>query len=157
MAKNRIVELLKEAQTLAASKYGIGNILQPGIIKEMIMAEILDHQLITEKGSADAMDKYGTYEYLASIRRVGVKTNIGCSFQMDRMTEGNINRVTRNSAFYFGIFKSHLEIEEIWKVEIPAVLGEVERQIEKSKNSISHVNFLLKWLEENGKKVFFVT
>ena len=154
MVENKIIKILREAQMLAMSRYGIKNILQPGIIKEMIMAEILGHELITEKGSADAMDKDGTYEYLASIRRVGVKSNLGCSFQMDRMTKANLERVTRNNAFYFGIFKSHLEIEEIWKVEIRVVLNEVMRQIENSKNKISHVNFLLKWLEARGKRVF---
>ena len=119
------------------------------------MAEILGHDLIPQKDSADAKDKSGnTYEYLASIRRANLTSNRGCSFQMDRITPNNLNRVTRNAAFYFGIFKDHLEVEEIWKVEIPVVLAEVRRQLEKCKNEIAHVNFLLKWLEENGTKVF---
>lgn len=73
---------------------------------------------------------------------------------MDRVTLSNLKRVTRNKAFYFGIFKDHLEIDEIWKVEIPVVLTEVKRQLENCKNEIAHVNFLLKWLENNGIKVF---
>ena len=154
MANNQIIELLKETQRIAEKKFGIKNILQPGVIKEMIMAEILNHELITEKDAADAKDKHGTYEYLASIRRVGVKSNLGCSFQMDRMTKRNFHRITRNNAFYFGVFKSHLEIEEIWKVEISDILSEVQRQISNSKNEISHVNFLLKWLENTGTKIF---
>jgi hypothetical protein len=155
MAASELIDLLKEAQRIALEKHGVPNILQPGVIKELMMAEILGHDLIPQKDSADAKDKSGnTYEYLASIRRVNVATNKGCSFQMDRVTPNNLNRVTRNKAFYFGIFKDHLEVEEIWKVEIPVVLGEVKRQLDKCKNDIAHVNFLLKWLEENGTKVF---
>lgn len=155
MPTSELIELLKKAQRIALEKHGVPNILQPGAIKELMMAEILGHDLIPQKDSADAKDKEGhTYEYLASIRRVDVTTNKGCSFQMDRVTPTNLNRVTRNKAFYFGIFKDHLEVDEIWRVEIPVVLAEVKRQLENCKNEIAHVNFLLKWLESNGSKVF---
>jgi hypothetical protein len=155
MATSELFDLLKKAQQIALEKHGVPNILQPGVIKELMMAEILGHDLIPQKDSADAKDKNGnSYEYLASIKRINVTTNKGCSFQMDRVTPSNLNRVTRNRAFYFGIFKDHLEVEEIWKVEIPVVLSEVTRQLKKCKNDIAHVNFLLKWLEENGSKVF---
>lgn len=155
MAASELFDLLNEAQRIALEKHGVPNILQPGVIKELMMAEILGHDLIPQKDSADAKDKNGnSYEYLASIRRVASITNKGCSFQMDRVTPSNLNRVTRNKAFYFGIFKDHLEVEEIWEVEIPLVLAEVKRQLEKCKNDIAHVNFLLKWLEENGTKIF---
>ena len=155
MHASELVNLLKEAQRIALEKHRVPNILQPGIIKELMMAEILGHDLIPQKDSADAKDKDGNcYEYLASIRRVNVIRNKGCSFQMDRVTPGNLNRVTRNKAFYFGIFKDHLEVEEIWKVDIPVVLSEVKRQLLKCRNDIAHVNFLLGWLENNGTKVF---
>ncbi|MFZ5660622.1 MAG: hypothetical protein ACOY5C_12305 [Pseudomonadota bacterium] len=155
MSASELFDLLKAAQRIALEKHGVPNILQPGVIKELMMAEILGHDLVPQKDSADATDKDGnSYEYLASIRRVNVTTNKGCSFQMDRVTPSNLNRVTRNKAFYFGIFKDHLEVDEIWRVEIPVVLAEVKRQLEKCKNDIAHVNFLLKWLEDNGTKVF---
>ncbi len=73
------------------------------------MAEVLWHELVTQKDSADARDSSGnTFEYLASIKRVNVKTNKDRSFQMDRMTRNNLHRVTRNTAFYFGVFSDHL-------------------------------------------------
>ena len=116
MPASELFDLLKEAQRIALEKHSVPNILQPGVIKELMMAEILGHDLMPQKDSADAKDESGnTYEYLASIRRVNVKTNRGCSFQMDRITPNNLNRVTRNKAFYFGIFKDHLEVDEIWK------------------------------------------
>ena len=73
---------------------------------------------------------------------------------MDRVTPNNLTRVTRNKSFYFGIFKNHLEIEEIWKVDIPKVLSEVKRQLENCRNDIAHINFLLKWLQDNGIIVY---
>lgn len=155
MSSSQIIQLLQQTQELAAKKYRIENILQPGVIKELIMAEILGHSLVPQKDSPDAKDaKGGYYEYLASIRRVNVKTNKGCSFQMDRVTKNNLSRVTRNKAFYFGIFKNHLEIDEIWEVSIPIILVEVNRQLDSCKNEIAHVNFLLKWLTENGSRVY---
>jgi hypothetical protein len=155
MSASEIMDLLKKTQDIAEYKFGITNILQPGVIKELIMAEILGHKLVPQKDLPDAQDdKGGYYEYLASIRRVNVKTNKGCSFQMDRVTPNNLSRVTRNQAFYFGIFKTHLEIEEIWCVEIDVVLEEVKRQLQNCKNDIAHVNFLLKWLQLNGRLVY---
>lgn len=155
MATSELFDLLKAAQRIALEKHGVPNILQPGIIKELMMAEILGQDLVPTKDAADAMDKDGNfYEYLASIRRVDVPTNKGCSFQMDRVTRNNLKRITRNKAFYFGIFKDHLEVEEIWRVEIPLVIAEVKRQLENCKNDIAHVNFLLRWLEKSGTKVF---
>lgn len=119
------------------------------------MAEVLWHELVTQKDSTDARDSSGnTFEYLASIKRVNVKTNKGCSFQMDRMTRNNLHRVTRNTAFYFGVFSDHLVLVEIWKVEFLVVLAEVERQLDRCKNDIAHVNFLLRWLEDQGERVF---
>ncbi len=155
MSASEIMDLLKKTQDIAEHKFGITNILQPGVIKELIMAEILGHNLVPQKDLPDALDENGGYyEYLASIRRVNVKTNKGCSFQMDRVTPNNLSRVTRNQAFYFGIFKTHLEIEEIWRVEIDVVLEEVKRQLQNCKNDIAHVNFLLKWLQINGMLVY---
>jgi hypothetical protein len=41
----RIIKLVMQAQELA-SQIGIFNILQPGLVKEMIIAETLGHKLI---------------------------------------------------------------------------------------------------------------
>lgn len=155
MNEESLIDLLQQAQQIALEKHGVYNILQPGVIKELMMAEALGHELLPQKDSADAKDQRGnTFEYLASIKRIDVKANRGCSFQLDRMTRENLHRVTRNSAFYFGVFSDHLTLAEIWRVEIPVVLAEVERQLDRCKNEIAHINFLLRWLEANGKQVY---
>lgn len=142
MAASELLELLRKAQRIAMRDHGVSNILQPGVVKELMMAELLGHELIPQKDLSDAKDRDGnTYEYLASIRRVKVSTNRGCSFQLDRVTRQNLSRITRNRAFYFGIFKNHLEIEEVWRVDIPLVLAEAKRQLDNCKNDIAHVNF----------------
>lgn len=53
---SQIIRLVREAQEFAL-KIGIPNILQPGLVKEMIITQILGHQLIISKRDADACDK----------------------------------------------------------------------------------------------------
>lgn len=75
----QIIELVKHAQKLA-SQIGIPNILQPGLVKEMIISEILGHELIHSKRDADACDPNDPnlkYEYLSCYE--------GGSGQFDRM------------------------------------------------------------------------
>jgi hypothetical protein len=62
----QIIQLVVQAQKLSL-KIGIPNILQPGLVKEMIIAEILGHELIHSKRDADARDPNDPkvkYEYL---------------------------------------------------------------------------------------------
>lgn len=75
----RIIELVLSAAELARS-VGIQNLLQPGLVKEMIIADILEHDLITSKRAADACDPNDpsiVYEYLSCKE--------GGSGQLDRM------------------------------------------------------------------------
>lgn len=63
----RIIDLVIQAAKLAKS-VGIQNLLQPGLVKEMIIADILEHELITSKRDADARnpdDSSIVYEYLS--------------------------------------------------------------------------------------------
>ena len=51
---HRIILLVREAAELARS-IGISNLLQPGLVKELIIADILGHQPITSNpGSPDS-------------------------------------------------------------------------------------------------------
>jgi hypothetical protein len=145
---------LLEAQKIARTKLNINNILQPGIVKELMMARILGHRLVRKKRDPDAVDAESNYyEYLCSVIRK-TKDNRGSSFQIDRVTLRNLNRITRNKCFYFGFFRDHLNIEEIWRVETSTVLKEVTRQLKSCKNPIAHVNFLTRWVHSVGKRVY---
>ncbi|WNC21839.1 hypothetical protein RHI63_10705 [Thermosynechococcus sp. GLH187] len=75
----QIVDLIRQASQLAQT-IGIRNLLQPGLVKEMIIADLLGHELIDSKRDADAhamSDPSEKYEYLSCIE--------GGSGQLDRM------------------------------------------------------------------------
>ena len=75
----KIIELIKEAFQIAINN-GINNLLQPGLVKEMIIAEILNHKLITTKKGADACDKMIKINYvnISVAKKVGQVNLIGC-------------------------------------------------------------------------------
>ncbi len=139
---------LREAQALA-SALGVKNLFQPGIAKEMVIADVLGHVLIPAKREADAKDEDGNvYEYLSALR--------GGTFQIDRLYEANLYRITRNAAIFCATFSPDeaLRIEEIHRVETDTFLREARRQLKASKNAISHVGVSAAWVRKNGTRVF---
>jgi hypothetical protein len=153
----RIIKLVIKAQELAL-EIGIPNILQPGLVKEMIMAETLGHELIHSKRDADACDPNDPsikYEYLSCYE--------GGSGQLDRMfkepqedREKSLYRIWRNKMIYLAIFQKRnpLRIKVIYEIEPKVLVRETERQLDSSRNAISHVGFSEKWANENGKVVY---
>lgn len=137
---------------------GINNLLQPGLVKEMIIADLLGHQLIITKRNADACDPNDPtfqYEYLSCIE--------GGTGQIDRLfkeppekrTESLV-RITRNKKLFFAVFyeNNQMRVKEIYELEPAIVLSETERKLNRSRNSISHVGFSIKWAKSNGKLVY---
>ena len=153
----RIIKLVINAQELAL-KIGIPNILQPGLVKEMIMAETLGHKVIYSKRDADACDPNDPsvkYEYLSCYE--------GGSGQLDRMfkepqeeREKSLYRIRRNKKIYLAIFLKNnpLKIKVIFEIEPKVLVKETERQLDRSRNAISHVGFSENWAKEKGKVVY---
>ena len=153
----RIITLVVKAQKLAL-KIGIPNILQPGLVKEMIISEILDHKLITSKRDADACDKHDPsikYEYLSCY-----ESGTG---QLDRMfkkplekRKESLLRVERNEKIYLAIFykKDPLTVKIIYEILPNVLLEETERQLDRSGNAISHVGFSENWARKNGRVIY---
>lgn len=153
----RIIKLVNQAQELAL-KIGIPNILQPGLVKEMIIADTLGHDLIHSKRDADAYDPKNPsikYEYFSCYE--------GGTGQLDRMfkeplekREESLNRIWRNEKIYFAIFfkNNPLKIKVIYEIEPSVLVQETERQLGRSRNSISHVGFTERWASNNGTIVF---
>lgn len=153
----RIIELVLKAAELARS-VGIANLLQPGLVKEMIIADILGHELITTKRHADAHDANDPkvlYEYLSCKE--------GGSGQIDRMfkepedkREESLNRIRRNAKVYFAVFyeANQTKAKVIYELEPEVVVEETERQLDRSRNAISHVGFSEVWAKSNGKRVY---
>ena len=153
----QIIQLVLKASELAQS-IGIANLLQPGLVKEMIIADILGHELIQSKRDADAHapgDPDEKYEYLSCKE--------GGSGQLDRMFKEppdkrgeSLTRITRNAKIYFAVFYSanQTRCKVIYELEPDIVLAETERQLDRSRNAISHVGFSVRWARENGKIVY---
>jgi hypothetical protein len=153
----KIIDLVVKAQELARS-IGISNLLQPGLVKEMIIADLLGHDIITSKRDADACDPEDPtikYEYLSCKE--------GGSGQFDRMFKEppekraeSLARITRNSMVYFAVFyrKNQIKVKVIYELQPSVVLAETERQLGRSRNAISHVGFSIKWAAENGTVVY---
>lgn len=146
-----------EASELARS-VGIANLLQPGLAKEMIIADILGHELIHSKRDADAHavgNPNEKYEYLSCKE--------GGSGQLDRMfkepldkREESLTRITRNSKNYFAVFFADNQTRRkiIYELDPGVVLEESERQLDRSRNAISHVGFGIRWVRRHGKVVY---
>ena len=153
----QIVELVLRAAELARS-VGITNLLQPGLVKEMIIAEILGHELIHSKRDADAHAKNNPsekYEYLSCKE--------GGTGQLDRMFKSpaierakSLNRITRNVKVYFAVFfaSNQTKCKVIYELDPAVVLEEAERQLDRSRNQISHVGFTQNWAASNGHVVY---
>lgn len=154
---SQIIALIVKAQNIA-SKIGIQNLLQPGLVKEMIISEILGHELITSKRDADARDRENTalqYEYLSCYE--------GGTGQLDRMFKApsdkrseSLRRITRNHRIYLAIFykKKPLTVKVIYEIQPAVLLQETERQLDRSSNEISHVGFSEDWARTHGSIVY---
>ena len=153
----KIIELVLEAAKLART-VGIPNLLQPGLVKEMIIAEHLGHVLIKTKRDADAHapdNPDEKYEYLSCKE--------GGSGQLDRMFKEpadkrmeSLERITRNKKIFFAVFyeNDQTRCKVIYELPVTEVLKETERQLDRSGNKISHVGFSEKWTQEHGTIVY---
>lgn len=153
----KIIELVVKAQNLALS-IGIPNILQPGLVKEMIISEVLGHKPIFSKRDADACNRNTPsikYEYLSCYE--------GGTGQLDRMFKSpaknraeSLHRITRNKLIYLAIFykKNPLKIKIIYEIQPKVLLKETERQLDRSSNRISHVGFSEDWAKINGRIIY---
>lgn len=152
-----MLRLINKAQKLAA-KVGIKNITQPGIIKEIIIADLLKHRLIYSKRDSDACDRFNPsikYEYLSCYE--------GGSGQIDRMfarpqnkREKSLERILRNKYIYLAVFykEEPLRVKTVYEIDPELAAKEAERQLDRSKNDISHVAFSENWAAKNGKLVY---
>ena len=156
-AHSQIIELVLRASELAQS-IGIPNLLQPGLVKEMIIADILGHELIHSKRDADAHapgNAAEKYEYLSCKE--------GGSGQFDRMFKEppdkraeSLHRITRNTRIYYAVFyaANQTRCKVIYELEPDTVLAEAERQLDKSRNAISHVGLSITWARQHGQVAY---
>lgn len=134
----KIIELLKKAQKLA-KRIGINNISQPGIVKEIMMAEILGHKLNPVKKQHDAEDPNNSsikHEYLSCLE--------GKSFQFDRVDEENLqDKVLRNKYVFCAVFDKDdlLEVLRIYRLKPKKLYPILLEKYENSSYTSRHVGF----------------
>ena len=153
----KIIKLVLQASRLAKN-IGIINLFQPGLIKEIIIADRLGHRVLVSKRHADACDLKDSsllYEYLSCKE--------GGSGQLDRMFKSppekrasSLYRLTRNHKIFFIVFYAgdQTKIKVIYELNILKVVEETERQLNNSRNIISHVGFPEQWAANNGRVVY---
>ena len=153
----RIIELVRQAQELA-SRIGMPNILQPGLVKEMVIADVLGHQLIPAKHGADAYDPEDPnvkYEYLSCLE--------GGTGQLDRVfkeppqaRKESLTRISRNNKIYLAIFfrAEPLKLKVIYELEPTDVVEKTNEKLNNSRNDISHVGFSESWAKEKGRIIY---
>lgn len=154
---SQIINYIRKAQGIAA-QHGFKNLLQPGLVKELVVADILSHEVHRTKHEPDAFDPANPsrkFEYLSCFD--------GGTFQLDRMFKSpadkrakSLERITRNTAIYCAVFdeESPLDVIIIYEVPVDVMLREAERQLDASRNDISHVGFNIKWARQYGKVVY---
>jgi hypothetical protein len=74
----------------------------------------------------------------------------------DEKREVSLGRIRRNQAFYFAIFfkADPLTVKVIYELDVKTVEDETIRQLNRSRNAISHVGFSERWAAANGKVVY---
>ena len=68
----------------------------------------------------------------------------------------SLSRITRNSKIYLAVFfaENQSKCKVIYELEPEVVLAETSRQLNRSRNDISHVGFSTRWARDNGKVVY---
>ena len=137
---SRMIDSLVEAQTLARS-IGISNITQPGLIKEVVMALELGHDLIPSKRLPDACSKTKPtlfYEYLSCQKGKDTFAFDDMKSRPLEAKEKSLNRIKRNDKVLANHTDERLRLKE-----------------EKgSKNSEHTITYKLEWVKQVGIKVY---
>ncbi len=137
---------------------GIPNLLQPGLAKELVIADILGHEVIPAKRQPDARASDDP-----SIMYEDLSCKEGGSGQFDRMfkaplekRERSLDRIRRNHKIYLAVFytKNQIEVKTIYELEPDVVEREAVRQLDRSQNDISHVGFSIQWSRDHGRIVY---
>jgi hypothetical protein len=162
-----VANLLTEVGRIAAqSVLAVENISQPGIIKEMITASVLEHRVNSEKHHHDAVDFVDSgkrFEYLAALE--------GKTFQLERVTKDKLkNKVLRNEAIFCSVFSKQntLKLLRVYQIVPDILFNEFVKQVDQSvrqranrekagKKAASgdhHVAVDENWAIQNGQLVY---
>jgi hypothetical protein len=126
----RIRKLLIEADSLLKSN-GFSGVTTPGIIKEIIIGDALNHEVHKTKHGSDACDRNDDtikYEYLTATRKKKPKPDGEC--QIDRIDDTNLDKISKNTKHYFVWFDADsLEKFMVYELDSSIVLQSAKEKI----------------------------
>jgi hypothetical protein len=135
---------------------GFKNIFQPGLVKELLLAQTLGHTILPKKHGPDAVTADGKIcEYLSCKE--------GGAGQMDRMFKApiekrtrSLDRIARNDLIILAIYDKDdpLKLLRVYDLGKDAVLREAERQLDRWPSEIAHIAFNEKFALNQGTKLW---
>jgi len=154
----KAINLIKEGIGIFVD-VGQHNPLQPGFIKEVVLAQLLKHDVVLDKHLPDAAKEDKVYEYLSCMI-----TAITPTFAFDGLKTTNeeemnrsLKRISRNDGIFFAVYEG-LDVIEVYYSDTYVIHDRVRdnllgRIAKKSKNNEHTVNITLKWVRDNCKKI----
>tara|TARA_B110000211_G_scaffold188778_1_gene214813 strand:- start:1107 stop:1622 length:516 start_codon:yes stop_codon:yes gene_type:complete len=162
------IRKIQEGLSMLTSALPNCNPLAPGFLKEVVIANKLNHSVVLEKHLCDGYDKDGNqYEYLTcledGLNKEGKKLYRGyaidCVFSSPpEFKEKSLQRITRNKLIYYAVFKEGtLEIIEMWEGLPKALEMFIDKQVTRrginGKNTEHTIGITKNWVRENCKKI----
>ena len=136
---------LRKAQRIATTEFGVEDITLKGRIREILIAEKLDHTIILGSKDADAKDGTGAiYEYL---------TSKNGKFQVTHLTETNMYRITRNDAIICANFNSPIEIDSIWQLKVKDYMDRMASRRPWPEDKQNNFTVPLSWVGSVGTQL----
>lgn len=144
---SEFADAIQRAYRVALRIWPEANPFQPGFIRESIMADSLNHNLIVGKKGSDARDEDGKQvEYKTWKAPYRSKLNIQSTTGLDHHLKGT-------EAWYFGKFKPPFELIGLWSVQIDKVKKFCEDFLKRTKVKQGHItiDFHEKWVIKTGQ------
>lgn len=151
---SKLTEAIRELNRLAKQE-GF-NIFQPGMAKEIIIADALGHIALPSKHGPDAKTRDGLLcEYLSMLE--------GNPAQIDRMyaspskkLERSLDRIRRNDLVFVAVFcrNDHLHLLRVYEVDKTETVNSARDQLSRYKIPIGHVHFTEEFASTYGKIVY---
>ncbi len=152
----RIIELVLKASDLGRA-IGMDNLLQPGLVKEMIIVDILNHRLIYSKRDAEACSINDGNESMDTCLagKDGADNWTGCSRRLPRSDQHPCEE-SREIQLFTPLFLTPTTRRNArgYKIEPKILLLETERKLNKSESDIFHVGFTETWARRDGMIVY---
>jgi hypothetical protein len=139
----------------AGAELGYKNILQPGLIKEILIADTLGHRSLPSKQGANASAGEDLFEYVTCAGNNGTFQWAVMYADPPEKKERSLDRIRRIAAVFCAVFDEDnpVGLIRIFRVATSDVLSEVSRQLDRGKSPTT-VHLRMGWVREFGRLVW---